>query len=132
MNDQICPTDRNGSPPQDTRVEDLSLVQVEMQARHPDLDLGFCAQCHYGPPNFAFLVVYGVDHDTARRRAIRAEATGLLERLGHRVELERGCDVYCLDPRAPEGAHERMEMLRRIRSGLAEADRVSRVQSPKG
>lgn len=123
MNDQTCPTDRNATP-QDTRVEDLSLVQVEMQARHPDLDLGFCAQCNYGAPNFAFLVVYGVDHDTPRRRAIRAEATGLLERLGHRVELQPGRDVYCLDSRAPEGAHDRMQMLRKIRMLLAQADRV--------
>ncbi|WP_139307540.1 hypothetical protein [Rhodovulum sp. ES.010] len=125
MNDHTSPNHRNATA-QDTRVEDLSLVQVEMQARHPDLDLGFCAQCHYGPPNFAFLVVYGVDHDTPRRRAIRAEATGLLERLGHRVELQPGRDVYCLDPWAPEGAHERMKMLLGIRTRLAQAGRVFR------
>ncbi|MBN2906687.1 MAG: hypothetical protein JXJ18_08265 [Rhodobacteraceae bacterium] len=112
---------RNQNIAEDTRVEDLSLVQIELQARNPDLNLHLAAQCHYGPPNFAFIIIFGADDDTPRRRAIRAEAVDLLRQLGHMVELLPGRDVYSLNPLVPESAHERLEMLKRIRARLSSA-----------
>jgi hypothetical protein len=66
----------------------------------------------------AFILVYGIDDDPTRRRAIRAEAGQLLRRLGYRVELEPGRDVYDLCPYRPTSAHEELRMLALLQAAL--------------
>ncbi|MGC9419122.1 MAG: hypothetical protein ACP5EN_09125 [Rhodovulum sp.] len=110
---------RNRRTP-DTRAHDLSLVQLELQARHPDYQLDLCAQGHCGVSGFACIIIYGVDDDTLKRREIRSEAELLLKQLGHDVELSPGRDVYMIEPRRPASAHEKVMMLKEFRERLAE------------
>ncbi|WP_132605719.1 hypothetical protein [Rhodovulum adriaticum] len=49
------------------------------------------------------------------------EGESALRRLGHKVELILGRYVYFLDPWTPVSAHERLEMLQRIRARLSGA-----------
>ena len=76
------------------------------------------AQAHYSASGFAFIVVFGVDDDAARRRAIRAEASEVLQALGHDVHLEAGRDVYELNPERPCSQHEELEILSAIQKRL--------------
>ncbi|WP_116081770.1 hypothetical protein [Tropicimonas sp. IMCC34011] len=98
----------------DRRPEHLGWIEVALQAAHPDLpNLGIAGQVHYGPPDhFAFIHVFGVDGDRARRRQVRAEASALLRCLGYAVAIEPGRDVFDVSPDRPVSAHDRLGMLR--------------------
>lgn len=102
------------------RDEHLGWVEVALRATNPDLPgLRIAAQCHYGPINtIAFIEVFGVDHDRDRRRALRKDAGDMLVALGYKVVLEPGRDIYFVDPVRPQSAHDRLEMLARLRSRL--------------
>lgn len=96
----------------DPRSRDLGQVETHLRRKNTDLPyLRLIGQAHYSAAGFAFILVIGVDGDTARRRAIRAEATQLLHVLGHDVLLEAGRDVYELDPERPRSMHEELQML---------------------
>ena len=86
------------SQPIDNRAEHLAWVETALRRAHSGLpDLRLAAQSHYGPPDHvAFVVVHGVDADQKRRRQIRADAGDLLRRIGYRVALDPGRDVYDL------------------------------------
>lgn len=103
-----------------TREEHLGWVEAALRAANPDLPrLALSAQSHYGPPDaMAFVLVYGVDEDRDRRRAIRAEAGELLRRLGYRVELEPGRDVYDMRPDRATSAHDELRMLALLRAAM--------------
>jgi len=104
----------------DRRPEHLGWVQIALQAAHTDLPhLRISGQSHYGPPDrIAYIDVYGVEDDSARRRQIRDQAGELLQRLGYTVVLEPGRDVYDVSPLRPISAHERMQMFERMRAAL--------------
>lgn len=104
------------SQPIDNRAEHLAWVETALRREHPDLpDLQLAAQSHYGPPDHvAFVVVHGVDADQGRRRQIRADAGDLLRRIGYRVALDPGRDVYDVDPIRPTSAHEELRMLKSL------------------
>ena len=80
--------------------------------------LRLTGQVHYGYRGFAFIVIDGVEENTSRRRAIRAEACKLLEKLGHPVELQPGRDVFWVDPVRPTSQHEAVEMLAQLQDYL--------------
>ena len=102
----------------DNRYEHLGWVEAALQAAHPDFPrLRIWGQSHYGPRDrIAFILVYGVDDNRARRRRIRADASDMLRRLGYTVELEPGRDVYDLKPNRPDSAHDRFRMLQDLRA----------------
>lgn len=104
----------------DTRIEHLGWIETFLRHKHPDLlQLRLSAQSHYGPPDaVAYILVYGIDEDPNRRRAIRAEAGELLRRLGYRVELEPRRDVYDLCPDRPTSAHEEVRMLAFLQAAM--------------
>jgi hypothetical protein len=104
----------------DTRIEHLGWIETFLRHKHPDLlQLRLSAQSHYGPPDaVAYILVYGIDEDPNRRRAIRAQAGELLRRLGYRVELEPGRDVYDLCPVRPTSAHEEVRMLAFLQAAM--------------
>jgi hypothetical protein len=96
----------------DPRTCDLGQVETLLRRKHSDLPhLRLVGQSHYVSGGFAFIVVFGVDEDTSRRRAIRAEATELLHALGYDVHLEAGHDVYELYPKRPRSKHEELKIL---------------------
>lgn len=96
----------------DPRARDLGQVETLLRRRHSDLPhLRLVGQSHYASGGFAFIVVLGVDDDTSRRRAIRAEATELLHALGHAVHLDAGRDVYEVAPERPRSQHEELKFL---------------------
>lgn len=105
------------SQPIDNRAEHLAWVETALRRDHPDLpELRLAAQSHYGAPDHvAFIVVHGVDADQRRRRQIRADAGDLLRRIGYRVALDPGRDVYDVDPIRPDSAHEELRMLQSLR-----------------
>ena len=95
----------------DERAIHLGWVETYLRNTNSDLHpLVLIGQAHYTSPGFAFIEVLGVDEDRARRRRIRADATRLLTRLGHNVELE-GRDVFHIDPVRPRSCHEALAML---------------------
>lgn len=98
----------------DMRPEHLGWIEVALQAANPDLpNLGISAQVHYGPPDrLAFINVFGIDGDRARRRQIRDEASALLRCLGYAVAIEPGRDIFDVSPDRPVSAHDRLRMLR--------------------
>lgn len=101
------------------RAEHLGLVETRLRASHRDLPmLWLTGQVHYGSLGFAFVIVHGVEEDTLRRRAIRAEACEILERLGHPIELQPGRDVFWMDPVRPTSQHEAVEMLAKLQEYL--------------
>ncbi|MFZ3581411.1 hypothetical protein ACOI1H_04460 [Loktanella sp. DJP18] len=102
----------------DQRCEHLGWAEVALQTANPDLPaLQISAQAHYGSSDcVAFVDVYGVDHDRIRRRQIRSEASDLLRQLGYRVEIEPGRDICDLEPIRPGSAHDRIHMLKLLRS----------------
>jgi hypothetical protein len=104
----------------DTRFEHLGWVETFLRHKHPDLlHLRLSAPSHYGPSEaVAFVEVHGVDEDRDRRRTIRAQAGELLRRLGYRVELEPGRDVYDIRPNRPESAHEELHMLALLQAAM--------------
>jgi hypothetical protein len=106
---------------EDKRAEHLGWVESALRRQQPDLvHLRLVAQSHYGPPDaLAFVEVYGLDADRTRRRAIRAEAGDLLRRLGYRVEVEPGRDVFDITPVRPRSAHEELHMLQRLRKACS-------------
>ena len=96
----------------DPRARDLGQVETYLRRKNIDLPyLRLVGQAHYSASGFAFIVVFGIDDDTSRRRAIRAEATELLQALGHDVHLEAGRDVYELDPERPRSKHDELKVL---------------------
>lgn len=97
----------------DNRAEHLGWVEVALRCEHPDLpNLRITAQSHFGPPDrMAFIAVFGIDADRARRRQIRADAGVILERLGYSVQIEPGRDVYDVEPVRPASAHDELRML---------------------
>lgn len=101
----------------DNRAAHLGWIETALRRDHPDLPkLRLVAQAHYGPTDrIAFMEVIGVNADRDRRRKIRAEANDLLERLGYRVELEPGRDVYDILPKDPVSAHDALRMLQKLR-----------------
>lgn len=106
----------------DRRPEHLAWVETAL--RHSNMDLPHLriqAQVHFGPPDaVAFVVVFGVSDDRDRRRAIRAHADDLLRRLGYRVGVEQGRDVFDIIPIRPVSAHEELSMLRRLSKACEE------------
>lgn len=111
---------------QDTekRPEHLGWVEVALRAANPDLPhLRISAQSHFGSPNhIAFIVVHGIGEDRERRREVRAEAGELLRRLGYRVALEPGRDVFEVTPLRPVSAHDELRMLRCLRTSCGAPD----------
>ena len=104
-----------------TRAEHLGLVETQLRVSHRDLPmLWLTGQVHYGSRGFAFIVVHGVEEDTLRRRAIRAEACELLERLGHQIELQPSRDVFNIDPVRPLSKHEAMKLLSELQRLLGQ------------
>ena len=101
----------------DNRAEHLGWVETALRREHQDLpDLRLAAQSHYGPPDhIAFIVVHGVDADQERRREIRGDAGDLLDRIGYRVALDPGRDIYDVRPIRPASAHEELRMLQSLR-----------------
>lgn len=101
------------SQPIDNRAEHLAWVETALRRDHPDLPyLRLAAQSHYGAPDHvAFVLVHGVDADQNRRRQIRADAGDLLRRIGYRVALDPGRDVYDLKSILPTSAHDELRML---------------------
>lgn len=86
---------------QDTRPDRFGRPQTALRAANRYLPhLRVYAQAHVGPSHrIAFVVVHGVAENRDRRRRVRAEASDLLQRLGHTVELEPKRDVYDVAPR---------------------------------
>lgn len=80
----------------DNRPKHLGWVQVALQVANPDLLwLKVSGQSHYGAlGRLAFIDVYGVDDDNARRRRIRARAGELMERLGYPTWTAREGEEY--------------------------------------
>jgi hypothetical protein len=106
----------------DFRPDHLGWVETWLRSRNEDLpNLRLYGQAHYTSSGFAFIVVFGVDHDRDRRRSIRSEASELLIRLGHAVELEQGRDIFILDPLRPRSAHEAISMLHALQGLLGPA-----------
>lgn len=100
----------------DIRARDLGQVETYLRRQHPDLPrLRLIAQCHYSSSGFAFIVIFGVDDDKLRRRFVRAEASKLLQDMGHVIDLEPGRDVYELDPERPRSMHEELAFLAAVR-----------------
>ena len=97
----------------DKRPKHLGWIEAALQAANPDLlGLQISGQSHHGAfDRFAFVDVFGVDHDRTRRRKIRAEASDMLRRFGYAIEIEPGRDVYDLEPIRPTSAHDRLRML---------------------
>lgn len=107
----------------DLRADHLAWVETHVRAKHHDLEfLRLSSQSHYSSAGFAFIVIYGVDKDTPRRRAIRAEASELLRKLGYYVELEPGRDVYDIDPCRPISRHEMLAMLASLAKKIGRND----------
>lgn len=106
---------------EDHRADHLAWVEAALRRKYQDLPcLRIAAQAHYGPPDaIAFVLVYGLDDDRQRRREIRAEAGDVLRRLGYRVELEPGRDVYDISPDRPASRHEELLMLSRLRDAMS-------------
>lgn len=54
----------------DKRPEHLGWIEAALRVANPDLpNLTLSGQAHYGPPDrLAFIAVFGVDGDRARRR----------------------------------------------------------------
>lgn len=95
----------------DTRSQSLGLVEVYLRSQNPDIpNLRLIAQAHYGSPGYAFIVVFGVEDNTPRRRAIRSSASDLLRRMGYPVELESGRDVFEIYAIRPQSRHEELSM----------------------
>ena len=111
------------SQPIDNRAEHLAWVETALRRAHSGLpDLRLAAQSHYGPPDHvAFVVVHGVDADQKRRRQIRADAGDLLRRIGYRVALDPGRDVYDLRTILPTSAHDELRMLQCLREACGSA-----------
>jgi hypothetical protein len=108
---------------EDFRPDHLGWVETWLRSRNGDLpNLRLYGQAHYSSPGFAFIDVFGVDHDRDRRRSIRSEASDLLIRLGHVVELEPGRDIFILDPLRPRSSHEAVAMLQALQSLVGPAD----------
>ena len=104
----------------DNRYDHLGWVETHLRHENSDLPaLRLTAQSHYNSEGFAFIDVYGVDQDTPRRRSIRTAAQDLLERLGHRVVLEHGRDVYSITPDRPTSNHEALIVLALLQRHLA-------------
>lgn len=108
----------------DLRPQYLGWIETSLRADNPDLrDLYISAQSHYDPdPGLAFIEVHGVRHDPERRRKLRLDASELLQRLGCRVLLEPGRDVYQVRTDRPASAHECFQVLRDLRATLVERD----------
>lgn len=102
------------------RAAHLGWVEVALRDRNKNLaNLRIEAQCHYGPrTSIAFIEVFGVDNDTARRRAIRKEAGEMLTSLGYDVSLEPGRDIFFVSPVRARSAHERLQMLTLMQKSL--------------
>lgn len=106
----------------DGRDIHLGWVKTYVRSTCPVLpSLMLIGQAPYGSPGFAFIDVYGVDKDRSRRRRIRADATQLLIRLGHSVELE-GRDIFDIDPVRPRSRHEALSMLAALKRKLKPGD----------
>jgi hypothetical protein len=101
----------------DHRSQHLAWIEVALRRQHPDLpQLRLSAQSHYGPADHvAFVEVHGVADDPARRRKIRSDAADLLRRLGYRVRLDPGRDIYDVKPARPSSAHEELRLLQCLR-----------------
>ena len=57
----------------DNRAIDLGRVETFLRGKYADLpNLRLLGQAHYSASSFALIVVFGVDDDAARRRAIHA------------------------------------------------------------
>ncbi|NUH66359.1 hypothetical protein HTT03_13805 [Sulfitobacter sp. S0837] len=77
-----------------TKAIALAAVQKTIAAMHPGHSIELIAQVHYiRPDDVAHVDVYGCD-DAAIRRSVRAEAVKLLRKLGIKVELISGHDVF--------------------------------------
>lgn len=107
----------------DRRPEHLGWVEIALQVSNPDLPyLRIWGQSHYGAcDRLAFIDVFGVDDDRARRRQVRAGASNMMRLLGYAVGVESGRDVFEVLPRRPNSAHERIEMLQRLRAVCEQA-----------
>src|SRR6056297_4105399 len=79
----------------DRRSEHLAWVETALQVSNPDLPyLRIWGQSHYGAcDRLAFIDVFGIDDDRARRRQVRAEADNMMRRLGYAIGIESGRDV---------------------------------------
>ena len=116
----------------DQLPDDLFLLELELDTRHPGQDLTVFAQRHYGmgPKELAFVDVqisgpFGPlsEEASARRKALRSEARVLLEALGYAIALTGGRDVNHVDPwREPLGSHARLERLAAFRVRLEQVD----------
>ena len=116
----------------DQLPDDLFLLELELDTRHPGQDLTVFAQRHYGmgPKELAFVDVqisgpFGPlsEEASARRKALRREARVLLEALGYAIALTGGRDVHHVDPwREPLGSHARLERLAEFRVRLEQVD----------
>lgn len=105
----------------DTRPKHLGWIETRLRIDHPDLPrLRLSGQAHYTAAGFAFVDVFGVEDDNPLRRTIRSAATDLLRHLGHDVELERGRDVFSMDPIRPRSNHEAVDMLTSLQRELIE------------
>ncbi|WP_139300614.1 hypothetical protein [Wenxinia saemankumensis] len=107
----------------DKRAEHLGWIELALRAANPDLPgLSLAGLAHYGTSgDLAFVEVLGVADDRDRRRDLRAEASRLMERLGHRVELIPGRDVYDLKPIPPSAPDEVAHGLRDLMASSGRA-----------
>ncbi len=79
----------------------LGQVESELKAAHPEINLHFVGQAHYGETGFAFIEVAGVV-DPIISGQIREKANARLEQLGFPVDLKQGKDVLRIVPTRQE------------------------------
>ena len=113
----------------DPAADDLFLIELELDARHPEDTHHVFGERHYGmrPDELAFVgveitgpVSRSAAEASARRKDLRRDARRLLEALGYTIELTPGRDVHDVSPRREAlSAHARIARLHAFRKRLA-------------